>query len=560
MSYVVTARKWRPKKFSEVVGQEHITATLKNALKNNRIAHAYLFTGPRGVGKTTTARILAKILNCLNPKDFEPCNECEMCNSIQGSQSLDIIEIDGASNRGIDEIRTLRESVKYAPTKGKYKVYIIDEVHMLTKESFNAFLKTLEEPPAHTIFIFATTDVHKVPLTIISRCQRFDFRRIQLDTIKSLLKQIAEAEKIEIDDKSLTIIAKKSDGALRDAESYFDQVVSFCGNKIDSKTVALMLNLVDDEIYFEISDAVINKDFKAVFDVTKKIYENGWDFIDFISGLIEHFRNVMTVIITENTNLVETAEVYRIKYMDYLDKFSEGDLLRLLNYLNKVQQELRYTQNQKLKVEIALSHLIGLERSSTISDVISKISDVKTVSQISSSPAGSSVPNASKKKVEPQRTINHNTIYQAATNRGNGNNNFNKTDKEPDTSTFNFDSLVSKWQGFVKEVATEKPLMLGQFINSLTPVSLDGNKLNICSSDSHVKDLLKTNENYFAKKSYDYFGKRINFNYIEETTEVSQRTTKPEKPAQTNKTDPSRQEDDPFVSAIIKELGGQEIR
>src|SRR3990172_8707264 len=265
MTYIVTARKWRPQKFVDVVGQEHITATLKNAIKNNRLAHAYIFTGPRGVGKTTTARILAKTLNCLNPIDSEPCNNCEMCNSIQNSQSLDIIEIDGASNRGIDEIRTLRESVKYAPTKGKYKVYIIDEVHMLTKESFNAFLKTLEEPPSHTIFVFATTDAHKVPLTIISRCQRFDFRRIQLDTIKSTLKNIADAEKIQIDDKTLTIIAKKSDGALRDAESYFDQVVSFCGNNIDSITVAKMLNLVDDEIYFSISDAVIDKDFKKIF-------------------------------------------------------------------------------------------------------------------------------------------------------------------------------------------------------------------------------------------------------------------------------------------------------
>ena len=197
MEFVVTARKWRPQKFKEVVGQEHITTTLKNAIKNNRIAHAYIFTGPRGVGKTTTARILAKTLNCLNPKDNEPCNECEMCKSIQSTQSLDIIEIDGASNRGIDEIRTLRESVKYAPTKGKYKVYIIDEVHMLTKESFNAFLKTLEEPPSHTIFIFATTDIHKVPLTIISRCQRFDFRRIQLDDNKNFaFGKIAEEEKI----------------------------------------------------------------------------------------------------------------------------------------------------------------------------------------------------------------------------------------------------------------------------------------------------------------------------------------------------------------------------
>lgn len=195
MEYQVTARKWRPQKFEDVVGQEHITATLKNAIKSNRIAHAFIFTGPRGVGKTTTARILAKALNCENSIDFEPCNKCAMCKSINNSQTLDIIEIDGASNRGIDEIRTLRESVKYAPTRGKYKVYIIDEVHMLTKESFNAFLKTLEEPPAHTIFIFATTDIHKVPLTIISRCQRFDFRRIQLDTIKKTLSNIARQEK-----------------------------------------------------------------------------------------------------------------------------------------------------------------------------------------------------------------------------------------------------------------------------------------------------------------------------------------------------------------------------
>jgi len=223
-NFIVTARKWRPQRFEDVVGQEHITSTLKNAIKENRIAHAYLFTGPRGVGKTTTARILAKTLNCENRKNSEPCNECEMCKSIQNSQLIDIIEIDAASNRGIDEIRSLRDSVKYAPTRGKYKVYIIDEVHMLTKESFNAFLKTLEEPPEHIIFIFATTDVHKLPLTIISRCQRYDFRRIQLDKIKETLKMIADEEKIKIDDKTLTIIAKKADGALRDAESYFDNI------------------------------------------------------------------------------------------------------------------------------------------------------------------------------------------------------------------------------------------------------------------------------------------------------------------------------------------------
>ncbi len=372
MSFIVTARKWRPQKFSDVVGQDHITTTLKNAIRNNRIAHAYLFTGPRGVGKTTTARILAKTLNCLNSKDAEPCNECEMCRTIQTSQLMDIIEIDGASNRGIDEVRTLRDSVKYAPTRGKYKVYIIDEVHMLTRESFNAFLKTLEEPPSHTIFIFATTDAHKVPATIISRCQRFDFRRIQLENIKSLLKQIAESEKIGIDDKTLTIIAKKADGALRDAESIFDQVVSFCGNNIDSDTVAKMLNLIDDEVYFKISDAVLEKNFKTVFDVTNIIYENGWDFVDFTDGLIEHFRNILAAVITEKTELIETADVFRAKYLQYIDKFTHSDLLRILNFLNKTYQELKFSQNYKLKVEISLSHLIGLEKSATISQIISE--------------------------------------------------------------------------------------------------------------------------------------------------------------------------------------------
>jgi DNA polymerase-3 subunit gamma/tau len=561
MSYIVTARKWRPKKFSDVVGQEHITATLKNALKNNRIAHAYLFTGPRGVGKTTTARILAKTLNCLNPKDNEPCNECEMCLSIQNSQSLDIIEIDGASNRGIDEIRTLRESVRYAPTKGKYKVYIIDEVHMLTKESFNAFLKTLEEPPSHTIFIFATTDAHKVPLTIISRCQRFDFRRIQLDTIKSLLKQIAEAENIQIDDKSLTTIAKKSDGALRDAESYFDQVVSFCGNKIDSKTVAQMLNLVDDEVYFDISDAVISKDFKSVFNVTKKIYENGWDFVDFINGLIEHFRNVMTVVITEKTDLVEIAEIYRIRYIEYLGKFSEGDLLRLLNYLNKVQQELRYTQNQKLKVEIALSHLIGFERSSTISDVISKIADAKGVSSISSSIPDTNISAQSKKKAGPELINDNKAIYNNISNSSNY-----KSKQEIASNTeniledFNINFVVSKWPGFVESIANEKALILGQFIHTVKPVSLEGNRLIISSTDSHVKDLLKTYEDYFSKKSRDYFGKRIKFNYLETESNDSIDRKKAEKSESYVRNNSPQDDNDPFVSAIINELGGEEIR
>jgi len=375
MNYVVTARKWRPQIFTEVVGQEHVSRTIKNSIVSKRIAHAFLFAGPRGVGKTTTARILAKALNCKNNTDGEPCNNCDTCNAFNSSQSLDIIEIDGASNRRIEEIRSLREAVKYSPTTGSYKIFIIDEVHMLTTESFNALLKTLEEPPEHAIFIFATTDVHKVPLTIISRCQRFDFRRIELDAIKNQLLKIAKSDNINIDDQALTFIAKKADGALRDAQSLFDQVVSFGGKEIDSEVVSTMLNLIDESIYFQISDAILNKDFLEAFEISKVIYDNGWNYIDFISGLIEHFRNILTVVLKQDSSFVEASESTKKLYLEYLDAFSDSDLLRILTYLSKVESQLKASQNQKLLMEISLSYLIGLESTTTITQLVKNISN-----------------------------------------------------------------------------------------------------------------------------------------------------------------------------------------
>ncbi|MCG6913717.1 DNA polymerase III subunit gamma/tau [bacterium BMS3Abin03] len=560
MGYLVTARKWRPQVFSSVAGQEHITETLKNAIKNNRIAHAYLFTGPRGVGKTTTARIFAKALNCTNLKNAEPCNECDNCKDIQNSQLLDIIEIDGASNRGIDEVRTLRESVKYAPTRGKYKIYIIDEVHMLTKESFNAFLKTLEEPPEHTIFIFATTDVHKVPLTIISRCQRFDFRRIQMDTIKETLLQIAKAENIKIDDKTLTIISKKADGALRDAESYFDQVVSFCGDKIDSETVAKMLNLIDDEIYFEISDAILNKNFKSVFEVTNKIYGNGWDFIDFMEGLIEHFRNIMTVILTEKTSLTETADVYRNRYMDYMDKFSEGDLLRVLNFLTKVQQELKYSQNQKLKIEIALSHLIALEKSFTLSELISKInsSSIEKKSLVESE-WGSSSSGESKPTLPPKEEKQRVTYQHPVISKQNEESKTSPIIAEPIQGEIDFEKISNMWQSFVDEISSERGLTLGPALTSLRLHSLSGNQINVSSAAVGIEKTMEINRKYLETKSELVFGKRLMFFLIgeNETVDQSKEQKKPEnkKPALKN----NEVSDDPYEDVIINELGGVKI-
>ncbi|MDP4191918.1 MAG: DNA polymerase III subunit gamma/tau [Bacteroidota bacterium] len=559
MAYLVTARKWRPNRFEDVVGQEHITTTLKNAIRNNRLAHAYLFAGPRGVGKTTTARILAKTLNCLHPVDFEPCNECEMCKSFNTSQSLDIIEIDGASNRRIEEIRTLRDSVKYAPTKGSYKVYIIDEVHMLTNESFNALLKTLEEPPEHTIFIFATTDVHKVPLTIISRCQRFDFRRIELETIKSLLRSIAESEKIEIDDQSLTIIAKKADGALRDAESLFDQIVSFSDNKVEAATVNRMLNLVDEEVYFQISDAILSKTFISAFDITKKIYDNGWNFVDFLNGLIEHFRNIMTVRLTAGSKLIEASESTRAKYLKYKDNYSESDLLRILNYLNRTFQELKQTSNHRLKIEVALCHLIGLESSASIREVLDNLEEIKKKTPLISSNSG----------ILTQNTNNNNgsNSYSQINTASSTNQDASQLNKQvpfPKESTSNlqgtdFQLIKDKWDVFLEEVSGEK-FIAASALKETKILGLEGNKLYAEIEDPYLKSTMNQNKDYFATKTEEIFGKSLYFTFEDYSSNSPASTpsyddTEEEQIMEVEKVEDSN----PVVRAIVNELGGEEI-
>lgn len=550
MEYQVTARKWRPKKFDEVVGQEHITSTLKNALKSGRIAHAFLFTGPRGVGKTTTARILAKSLNCENLRDFEPCNECSMCESISNSQTMDIIEIDAASNRGIDEIRTLRESVKYTPTRGKYKVYIIDEVHMLTKESFNAFLKTLEEPPAHTIFIFATTDVHKLPLTIISRCQRFDFRRIQLDVIKEQLSMIAKSEGINIDDKTLTIISKKADGALRDAESYFDQVIAFCGTKIDFETVSKMLNLIDEELYFKISDAILIKDFKAVFETTEILYKNGWDFIDFLDGLAEHFRNILTTNVTQKTDLIESAEVFRKKYVEYLNSFTKGDLIRILNYTNKVQQDIRFSQNQRLKIEIALTHLIGMEKSHTLNELLFSVDAGQEVATQSNILFTTQKKNLIDGKANLSYTEKPAPISEKKSDLLPNTGTLGKKQSLPASRSEDFENISLKWQTLIDLVQQERSLLLGNLFSNLHVVDYRGQDLTLAATSEQIESDFSLHKDYIEKKIVQIFGKKLNLKFSGQKEIRSYK--KPPKAF-------PRDHSDPIEKMIIEELGAEEI-
>lgn len=378
MAFLVTARKWRPQKFADVVGQEHITRTLENAIKSGRINHSFLFSGCRGVGKTTTARILARALNCTNlSPEGEPCNECDSCRAILDGRSMDVIEIDGASNNSVEDIRLLRENAKYPPTSGKFKVYIIDEVSMLSTSAFNALLKILEEPPAHLIFIFATTEPQKVLPTILSRCQRFEFRRMEIGDIVGRLREISAAEGVKIDDRSLVTIAKKGDGSMRDSQSIYDQVVAFCGNDIAYTQLADALHLVDIDFYFRITDDILGRNFNDIFILTKEILDKGYDFRNVLQGLAEHFRNILAVKTTGNKAVVEVSDDDFSRYQKTGAEFSVPDFVRFLTICGKADAEMRLAAQPRIKFETTLLQLASIGRTLEISDLLREIEEVR---------------------------------------------------------------------------------------------------------------------------------------------------------------------------------------
>lgn len=376
--YLVTARKWRPQQFEDVVGQEHVTRTLRNAVLSGRIHHAYIFNGPRGVGKTTTARILAKAVNCQQPlADSEPCNSCASCEEINSGRSLDVIEIDGASNNSVDDIRKLRENAKYPPVKGAYKMYIIDEIHMLSTSAFNALLKTLEEPPRHLLFVFATTEPHKVPATILSRCQRFDFRRMQVDEISAQLRHIADKEGISIDDESLAIIGKKGDGSMRDSQSIFDQVIAFCGQHVEYSRVNEALNLIDQEFYFTLGEALREHDVATVLNIAREVFVRGYDIHECLNGLAEHFRNILTVLATGDTQLIEASKIHREQYKEIAMLYRQADVLQSMNIIISTERELRYAPQPRLRFEFALVHLAKMDSAVQIAELLQEIQQLK---------------------------------------------------------------------------------------------------------------------------------------------------------------------------------------
>ncbi|AYD39075.1 DNA polymerase III subunit gamma/tau [Clostridium fermenticellae] len=378
MAYTALYREWRPKRFDEVVGQEHITRTLKNQVKNNRIAHAYLFSGTRGTGKTSTAKIFAKAVNCTNIKDGEPCNECEMCRKINDGLSIDVIEMDAASKRKLEDIKDVIENVKYPPQEGKYKVYIMDEVHMLTQEAVNAFLKTLEEPPSNVIFILATTDPQKLPVTIISRCQRFDFRRIKNNDVFKRLRRIVDEKGVFADDKSLNTIARMCDGAMRDALSILDEAISMGGGKVEYENIVNMLGLVTNEHLIELMDNIIEKDIESSMKVVDDVVLSGKDIYGFIREVIIHLRNLLMVKVSQNPEETLDMSEENINLLkEQAPKIMVEEIMRDIRILQDAEEQSKWAKQSRIFLELAVIKMCRIEYDTSKEVILARLNKIE---------------------------------------------------------------------------------------------------------------------------------------------------------------------------------------
>lgn len=378
MAYEVLARKWRPQQFADVVGQEHVTRTLTNAIESGRVAHAYVFIGSRGIGKTTSARILAKALNCEKGPTPYPCDECDSCKEIMAGNHLDVIEIDGASNNGVDQVRDLRDNARYTPVRGPYKIYIIDEVHMLSTAAFNALLKTLEEPPPHVKFIFATTDVHKVLPTILSRCQRFDLRRISVQDIVDRLQKGCAEEGVSISEDALLAIARGAEGGLRDAESALDQIISFRGKEIEEEDVLAVFGLVSRHVLENMAVAILKSDVPGIIDIVAAMDRAGKDLQRVVMELMEHFRNLLVVLYAgQGASALELPETQMKFYADLAAETEAGRVLRIIDALVETDGRMRYALSKKTLLETGLIRCSRAAETATLNELLKQVAELK---------------------------------------------------------------------------------------------------------------------------------------------------------------------------------------
>lgn len=489
MSYLVLARKWRPQRFEEVVGQQHITKTLQNAISQKRVAHAFLFTGARGVGKTSTARILAKALNCEKGPEINPCNQCANCQEITHGTSMDVVEIDGASNRGIDEIRELRENVRYTPAKSRYKIYIIDEVHMLTKEAFNALLKTLEEPPPHILFIFATTEPHKVPATILSRCQRYDFKRIPFREMIGSLKRIVGEEKIEISQRGLLSIARESEGSLRDAQSLLDQVIAYAGETIRDEDIDEVLGLIDRKILSDTIEALAGRDVERCLQVVEHVYQFGYDLQQFCRELLQYLRNLILIKVSQHPEgLMELPEEELELIKKQAEKFQLDQLNYLFSLLLKGEQEIAQSVFPRIMLEMTLIRMATLRPVLPIDEVMKKLEALES-KQPRREGIGAKPPRVPGKEIEEKSLHKQENVgEERVSERG-------EHLKKEELSSVPSGIWEETWRGLVDFTRAKNPI-LGSFLVLGNLVCLTEEKIEIgFEKDSFHYERMLENEN-----------------------------------------------------------------
>lgn len=488
MSYKVLALKYRPQTFSGLTGQEHVSRTLQNAIDTGRVAHAFLFAGARGVGKTSTARILAKALNCEKGVSLEPCNICPQCIEITEGNSTDVFEIDGASNTGVDDVRELRDNSRYLPSHSRYKIYIIDEVHMLTTNAFNALLKTLEEPPPHVKFIFATTEPHKLPVTILSRCQRFDFKRVPIKKTVGRLREIADNEKIEISDTALEMIARKGDGSMRDSITCFDQVLAFCGSTVQDQDMAALVGVVDRRLLTDTSRSIFAGDCQAVLELVKQIDLYGYSVRQFTQELVSHFRNLLiTASVPRPEEILDLAEAEQEDLKQQIAGQSPLDIQRRLTLLLKTEGEMHHSSFQRLLLEMALLRMAELQPVVPINQLLEQVRQLQA--------APSSVTNL----IAPPQTAPPEPPQPAAA----------KAEQQQTATKLRV--AEKNWEGFVMFCMSQKP-MTGTLLEHGAPIRLTEDTLEIgFATGSFELDSMKDRDNLqtVQELANSFFGQQI---------------------------------------------------
>jgi len=564
MSYLVLARKWRPQTFAEVVGQEHVTRTLRNAISSGRVAHAFLFTGPRGVGKTTTARLLAKALNCEQGPTPDPCNTCSNCKEITAGNALDVLEIDGASHTGVDNIRDLTEGVQYRPVKSRFRVVIIDEVHMLSNAAFNALLKTLEEPPPHVKFIFATTESHKILQTIVSRCQRYDFKRIPLRELIERLRIVAEREGLTTDEVGLALLAREAEGSLRDAESLLDQVVAWSGNVVSDQTVKEALGVADRQALFRVVEAVLAQDPAQALRLAGELYQYGYDPRRLCRDLLEHFRHLVVAKISPDpTLLVDLPDHEVVAVREQAKARSLEDLQRFFTVMLRAEEEVGKTAYTQLVIEMTLVKLASQPPIMPIDEALAKLEALYGSSKgegMKPASAGRSTQPASPPPPEMKRSIDE----TASTGRSPQSMPSPPPPATPtvreDTATLRSVSSLdaepeqqSAWEGFLAAVQKEKISLFfalkSGWLRGLTATAL---QIGI-EKDPYFKELnRKENYTLLEDTARRFFGRALK-------VEVTKGKSLPPESATVTVAALQSQvkENDPLVSSVLEILGGE---